>query len=166
MFSRLGKFVTAHPWRVIGTWIVAAAVIVVFAPGLPTSTNESDFLPRHYESIQAQNVRTESFPAAFSPSVVAVFHRSDWKKLSKADSTSVERIASALRRQKLPQVERVAVGAPSPNGLVQTVSVQMPQMTMGNQLVLFDAVKAFRTSLRADSAGSCLLYTSPSPRDR
>ncbi len=157
MFSRLGKFVTAHPWRVIGTWIAAAAVIVAFAPGLPTSTNESDFLPRHYESIQAQNVRTESFPAAFSPSVVAVFHRSDWKKLSKADSASVERIASALRGQKLPQVERVAIGAPSPNGLVQTVSVQMPQMTMGNQLVLFDAVKAFRTSLRADSAGSGLI---------
>ncbi|HEY5478157.1 MAG TPA: MMPL family transporter [Gaiellaceae bacterium] len=157
MFSRLGKLVTAHPWRVIGIWIAAAVVIVAFAPGLPTSTNESDFLPRHYESIKAQNVRTESFPAAFSPSVVAVFHRSDWKKLSKANSASVQRIASKLRGQKLPQVERIVVGAPSPNGLVQTVSVQMPQMTMGNQLVLFDAVKALRTSLRADNAGSGLV---------
>jgi RND superfamily putative drug exporter len=157
MFSRLGKLVTAHPWRVIGIWIAAAVVIVAFAPGLPTSTNESDFLPRHYESIKAQNIRTESFPAAFSPSVVAVFHRSDWKKLSKADTASVQRIAGKLRGQKLPQVERIVVGAPSPNGLVQTVSVQMPQMTMGNQLVLFDAVKALRTSLRADNAGSGLV---------
>jgi len=33
MFTRLGKFVTAHPWHVIGTWIVAAVVIVAFAPG-------------------------------------------------------------------------------------------------------------------------------------
>src|ERR1035437_2635170 len=157
MFSRLGKLVTAHPWRVIGIWIAAAVLILPVAPGLPTSTNESDFLPRHYESIKAQNIRTESFPAAFSPSVVAVFHRSDWKKLSKADTASVQRIAGKLRGQKLPQVERIVVGAPSPNGLVQTVSVSMPQMTMGTQLVLFDAVKALRTSLRADNAGSGLV---------
>ncbi|MGA9761379.1 MAG: MMPL family transporter [Gaiellaceae bacterium] len=156
MFARLGKFVTAHPWHVIGTWIAAAVVIVAFAPGLPTSSDESDFLPRHYESIQAQNVRTESFPAAFSPSVVAVFHRSDWKKLTSADSASVKRVASTLRKQKLPQVERIVVGEPSPNGLVQTVSVQMPQLTMSNQLTLFDAVKALRHGLRTAGAGSKL----------
>ena len=48
MFARLGGLVTAHPWRVIAVWVAAGAVIVAFAPGLPTSSNESDFLPRHY----------------------------------------------------------------------------------------------------------------------
>jgi RND superfamily putative drug exporter len=157
MFARLGKFVTGHPWQVIGIWIVAAAVIVSLSPSLPSSSNESDFLPRHYESIRAQDVRTRSFPSAFSPAVVAVFHRADWKKLTAADSATVRRIASDLRRQKLPQVERLVVAAPSPNHLVQTLSVQMPQMTMGNQLVQFDAVKTLRKSLRAATAGSGLV---------
>ena len=157
MFARLGKLVTTHPWWVIGAWLAGAAVIVAFAPALPSSSNESDFLPRHYESIRAQDVRTKSFPSAFSPSVVAVFHRPDWKKLTAGDSANVRRIATTLRRQQLPQVEQVVVGRPSPNRLVQTLSVRMPEMTMGNQLVLFDAVKALRTSLRAETAGTGLV---------
>jgi RND superfamily putative drug exporter len=156
MFARLGRFVTAHPWYVIGTWIAAAVVIVAFAPALPTSSDESDFLPRHYESIRAQAVRAESFPAAFSPSVVAVFHRSDWKKLTEADSASLQRIAREVRQQKLPQVERLVVGEPSPNRLVQTVSVQMPQLTMGNEDRLYAAVKVLRQSLRAATEGNGL----------
>lgn len=51
MFKRLARLVVHHPWRVIAVWIVAAAVIVATAPALPTSTEQSDFLPRHYESI-------------------------------------------------------------------------------------------------------------------
>ncbi len=156
MFAHLGRFVTTHPWRVIAAWIVAGAAIAAFAPSLPTSSNESDFLPRHYESIRAQDVRTKSFPSAFTPSVVAVFHRADWQKLTPADSASVREIAVELRGRHLPQVERLVVGTPSANRLVQTLTVGMPQMTMGNQLRLFDAVEALRASLRSATAGSGL----------
>jgi RND superfamily putative drug exporter len=153
----LGEVVTAHPWRVIGVWLAAVAAIVAFAPGLPTSSDESDFLPRHYESIRAQDLRNEKFPAAFTPSVVAVFHRPDWKPLTAADSTNVQQIADAVRKQRLPQVRQVVVGPPSPNKLVQTVSVGMPQMTMGNQQTLFDATKTLRQTLSAATAGSHLV---------
>jgi RND superfamily putative drug exporter len=157
VFSRLGKVVTAHPWRVIGVWIVAIAAIVVLAPGLPTSSQESDFLPSHYESIRAQQLHDAKFPAAFSPSVVAVFHRADWKPLTAADSANVRRVAAAVKRERLPNVQRVVVGAPAPNKLVQTVSVQMPQMTQGNQDTLFDATKTLRQKLDAATDGTNLV---------
>ncbi|HET7043330.1 MAG TPA: MMPL family transporter [Gaiellaceae bacterium] len=156
MFARLGTVVTAHPWRVIGVWIAAAAAIVAFSPGLPTTSDESDFLPRHYESIRAESVRSESFPAAFSPSVVVVFHRSDGRALAAGNSRDVRRIAAGVREAKLPLIERVVVAPPSPNRLVQTVSVQMPDMTASNQDDLFDATKALRQHLERSTAGTAL----------
>lgn len=157
VFGRLGALVTAHPWRVIVVWLVVAGVIVAVSPGLPTSSNESDFLPRHYESIRAQDVRNAKFPAAFAPSVIAVFHRGDWQPLTAADSSTVRRIATTVQAKRLPQVERVLVGRPAPNGLVQTLSIQMPDMTPGNQNTLFDAVKALRRSLTQATAGTGLV---------
>jgi RND superfamily putative drug exporter len=156
MFVRLGSSVSSHPWRVIVAWIVAAIAIVALSPGLPTSSDESDFLPRHYESIRAQDVRDQSFPSAFSPSVVIVFHRTDGKALSAADSADVQRIANGVERRHLPQIQRVVVGKPSPNRLVQTVSVQMPDMTPSNQDTLFDAVKGLRQHLERATAGTGL----------
>lgn len=156
MFTRLGMQVTAHPWRVIAIWVVAAAVIVAFSPGLPTTSDESEFLPRHYESIRAQEARTESFPTAFSPSVVVVFHRTDGKPLTAADSRGVRRIAADVRDRKLPLIERLVAGAPSPNRLVQTVGVQMPDMTPSNQDELFGAVKSLRKNLKQATAGTAL----------
>ena len=44
-----------HPWRVIALWIVAAIAIIATAPALPTTTNESSFLPSSYESIRAMS---------------------------------------------------------------------------------------------------------------
>ena len=157
MFVRLGRLVTAHPWRVIAVWLAAVVAIVALAPSLPTSSDESDFLPRHYESIRAQALRDTKFPAAFTPSVVAVFHRTDWKPLTKADSANVRRIADAITTQRLPQVQRLVVGPTSPNKLVQTVSIGMPQMTMGNQQTLFDATKTLRQQLSAATAGTHLV---------
>lgn len=154
MFERLGQAVTAHPWRVIGLWVVAAVVIAVVSPGLPKSSSESDFLPHHYESIQAQDVRDASFPTAFSPSVVIVFHRADWGKLTAADPRAVDRIAAELRAAKLPEIKRLVVGKRSSNRLVQTVSVQMPDMTPGNQNRLFDATTALRHTLPRLTAGT------------
>src|SRR5581483_8583535 len=53
--------------------------------------------------------------------------------------------------------ERVVVGSPSDNRLVQTVSVQMPDMTPGNQDELFDATTALRKTLDRLTAGTGLV---------
>ena len=156
MFGRLGGAVVAHPWRVIGLWVVAAVVIVATAPSLPTTSQESDFLPRHYESIRAIALQDRAFPAAFTPSVVIVASRADGAKLSRADSSRVAKVAGTLTRRHLRDVERVVPGPPAPNRAVQTIGVQMPDLTPANQDALLDAVKALRGELRTLGRGSGL----------
>jgi RND superfamily putative drug exporter len=155
-FNSLGRVVVGHPWRVIAVWIVAAAAIVALSPGLPTTSDESDFLPRSYESIRAQDLRTERFPTAFSPAAVIVFTRADGGKLTAADAKTVDRIVAQARARKVPLVERIVANAASPNKLVQTASVQMPDMTASNQDDLFDGIKALRAALEQASAGTDL----------
>lgn len=144
MFARLGRIVVAHPWRVIGTWVIAAVVIVATAPALPTSTEQSDFLPRHYESIRADEVRQQAFPAAFTPSVILVATPARGGELTEQDSAALERLVDSLRAAKITNVERIELGPPAPNRSVQTAGVQMPELSPSNQEELFDAVAALR----------------------
>jgi hypothetical protein len=66
MFGYLGRLVAAHPWKVIAVWLAAFAVIVPFSPTLADVTNEdqTSFLPSTAESMQAQELAEEHFPAA------------------------------------------------------------------------------------------------------
>ena len=152
MFNRLARVVVGHPWRVIAVWIVAAIAIVATAPALPTSTQESDFLPRHYESIKAQAVHDEAFPSAFTPSVILVVTRPDGGRLTAADSAKVPQIAQAVKARAIPHVERVVAGPPAPNRLVQTVGVQMPDLSPSNQKGLFDSLATLRADLKPIAA--------------
>jgi RND superfamily putative drug exporter len=156
MFARLGRLIVAHPWRVIATWIIAAVVIVATAPALPTSSQESDFLPGHYESIQALDLQAKAFPAAFTPSVIVVVTREDGKALSAADSAKVKQLATGIEGRRIPNVQRVVAGEPSPNHLVQTVALQMPDLTQSNQDALMDSVERLRTELKPLVQGSGL----------
>src|SRR5215469_14066770 len=61
LFARLGRAVVYHPWRVIALWIVVAIAVIATNPGLPTTTNESSFLPSSYESIKAMNLQNQAF---------------------------------------------------------------------------------------------------------
>jgi RND superfamily putative drug exporter len=141
---------------VIATWIVAAVVIVATAPALPTTSQESDFLPSHYESIKALDLQADAFPAAFTPSVIVVVTREDGRALSDADSARVTQLASGIESRKIPNVERVVAGEPSPNRLVQTVAIQMPELMQSNQDALLDSVARLRAELPALVQGSGL----------
>jgi RND superfamily putative drug exporter len=156
MFARLGRAVVAHPWRVIAVWIVAAIVIVATAPALPTSSQESDFLPGHYESIKALELQDKAFPQAFTPSVIVVVTRADGKALSAADSAKVGELAKGIEARRIPNVERVVAGQPSPNKLVQTVALQMPDLTQSNQDALLDSVETLRADIKPLVQGSGL----------
>jgi hypothetical protein len=63
-FGGLGLAVVRHPWRVIALWAIAAIAVIATAPGLPTTSNESSFLPKDYESIRAANLQEQAFPQA------------------------------------------------------------------------------------------------------
>ena len=57
MFSALGRLASRRPWWIIATWIVFAGLVIAFAPKLTATQDQSDFLPDHYESIQAADLQ-------------------------------------------------------------------------------------------------------------
>lgn len=156
MFAWLGRVVVGHPWRVIGCWIIATIAIVALSPKLNSTSDESDFLPKHYESIQAQQVQSQAFPQAFTPSVIVVFQRTNGGKLTKADTARVAGIAKAVQGDHLTYVQRVIPGPPSKNRMVQTVGVQMTEMSASNQQAVIDSVKKLRSDLEKRVEGTGL----------
>ena len=156
MFYRLGRAVVGHPWRVIGAWVVAAVAIIGLSPKLATTSNEASFLPKHYQSVQAQDLQQKAFPTAAAPAAVVVFERADGKALTAADSAKVAAISSQLASKHIPTLGAFQVGKPSPNHLVQTIGVQMPNSSgqLTNQQV--DGVKTLRTDLASAVSGTDL----------
>jgi RND superfamily putative drug exporter len=159
-FAALGRFVTSHPWIVIAVWIIAAVAIVATAPALPTTTNEASFLPAKYESIKAQNLQNQAFPQAGkldAAAAIIVFARSDHGRLTPADKAKVASIASALNDRHIKNIVSVTAGPPSPNGLVQTAYVAMPNnLVNGSGTQAADAVKVLRADIKPLVSGAGL----------
>ncbi len=99
MFASLGRFVSRRPWYVIGAWVLLAVVVVALAPSLQTTTDESEFLPDHYESIKAAQVQADEFADSTTPAAILVFQREDDGELTEEDQQEVGRIAEELGPQ-------------------------------------------------------------------
>jgi RND superfamily putative drug exporter len=156
VFARLGRLVVHRPWWVIGAWVLLAIVVISTAPGLPKSTDESDALPRNYESIQAQTLGQQAFPTAFTPSMIVVFERADGAPLTTQDSAKIGQVVGDLGNKHLKDVDQIMPAQPSPNNLVQLSAVKMPQLSGGNSQELTNAAKEFRIQLQSLVAGSDL----------
>ncbi|TWG97083.1 RND superfamily putative drug exporter [Nocardioides sp. J9] len=96
MFAALGRFVTRFRWFVIAGWILLAAVVVSTAPALESTQDNSEFLPDHYESIQALQLQEEKFSDAFSPGAILVIEREDGAALTAEDQAEVGTFAQEL----------------------------------------------------------------------
>ena len=159
-FAWLGRTVVRHPWRVIALWIVAAVAIIATAPALPTTTNESSFLPSSYESIRAANLQDKAFPATgnvTSDAAIIVFARADSGRLTTADSTEIAGIATSLTGRHIRNIISYTPSAPSPNHLVQTISVAMPNaVANGTGTASADAVKTLRADIKPLMRGTGL----------
>ena len=86
--------------------------------------------------------------------MIVVVTRTDGKALSAADSSKVGDLAKGIEARKIPNVERVVPGQPSPNKLVQTVALQMPDQTQSNQDALLDSVETLRADIKPLVQGS------------
>jgi putative drug exporter of the RND superfamily len=156
MFFRLGRGVVRHPWLVIGLWIVAAVTIVGLAPKLAASSSESSFLPSHYQSVQAQNLQQSAFPTAAAPGAIVVFERADGGKLTAADSHLVQGIAGKLAADHIPALSTMQAGPPSANKLIQTISVQIPNVSGELTTAQTDAIGTLRSDLSSLVSGTNL----------
>ena len=159
-FAGLGRAVVRHPWRVIALWVIAAVAVIATSPGLPTTASESSFLPGSYESIRAANLQDQAFPQAghvTSSAAVIVFARADGGRLTGADSARIAAIAGSLGSRHIPDIMGITAGAPSPNRLVQTALVAMPDHVVnGSSTAGGDAVKVLRADIKPLMAGTGL----------
>ncbi|MBF6192841.1 MMPL family transporter [Nocardia sp. CDC186] len=154
MFARLGAVVVHNPWKVIGLWVLLAIAVVAAAPELKSTTDQSAFLPSHYESIQALELQQKAFPDSSAPAAIIVFARKDAAPLTDADAASVVSIGNGLREAQIKDVIGIQPTPPSQNRLVQIIAVQMTKVTNPNDTTQGDAVKALRKELKDRVAGT------------
>ncbi|MFI1914963.1 MMPL family transporter [Nocardia sp. NPDC020380] len=156
MFSRLGRFVVRFPWLVIAAWLIAIVAVVATAPKLTATTDQSDFLPSHYESIQAMDLQQKAFPNSTTPAALIVFERADGAPLTETDSATIQAAADQLAGQNIKDVTAIQATPPSENRLVQIAAVDMTKVTNPSDTRQSDAVKALRTALKQDVNGTDL----------
>jgi RND superfamily putative drug exporter len=158
MFVRLARLVVRHPWWTIGVWLVAAVAIIGFSPSLSTASDQGDFLPTTYESVQAIKVAEKAFPQQEATSALIVVKRTDGRPLSTVDTQKVGQVTQALQAKKPPAVSAFATGpqAVAPNKAVQIISVPMAGTTTSDQEKQSSAIKEIRTQLPAQFQGSGL----------
>ncbi len=155
VFKALGRFVSSKPWWVIGAWLIVAVAVVATAPKLTTTSDESEFLPAHYESIRAMTAQQKYFPAASSPGAIAVFQRSDGGKLTEADQAEVATIGKELGPQLGSKTFQPIVatsgqsGRPnlSPDGTVMFGVIPLADKATGYDAQSFDDAKSMRADL-------------------
>src|SRR4029450_6572544 len=100
----------------------------MFAPTIAdiTKTEQSDFLPRKYESIKAQDLGASAFTTGGGDtSASIVVKRADGGKLTNTDQQKVEALAQELTDAKIPSVLGTAAGPQtlSPNERIQLVNI-------------------------------------------
>jgi RND superfamily putative drug exporter len=162
MFAALGRFVTRFRWYVIAAWVVLAVLVVALAPALTSTQDESEFLPKHYESIRAAQIQQEEFPQQFQPGAIMVFDRTDGNELTAADSAKVAQIVSSLDtaikdESVLHKVFSTAVAQPpSENKLVQLGVVGLAKNQSGFDTPAMDAAKQLRKDAKPLVAGTGL----------
>ncbi len=130
MFGWLGRTVVRHPWWTIVAWLVAAAAAIALAPKLDTHSDQQDFLPTKYESIQAARLGEKAFPAGNQKisNEMMVVKRSDGQPLTTADQQKLGQIAQGLQAEHLPNITAVQTGpeALSQDHRVQIVGIPLP----------------------------------------
>ncbi|MCQ4044369.1 MMPL family transporter [Streptantibioticus rubrisoli] len=155
MFHRIGRTVVRHPIWTIVAWIIAAVAIVATAPSLPSNSDESSFLPKSYESIQAADLQSKAFPSAFTPSAIVLYSRTDGQKLTPADLKDAQHITGELGAKGIDQVQKVIPGPPSKDGKYDLALVQMDAKNAG-QPKQSDAAKTLRADAKQLAAGTHL----------
>ena len=166
MFASLGRLVSRHPWFVILGWIVVAVVVVVTAPKLAATSDQSEFLPSHYESIKAATLQQKAFPQQTTPGAIMVFDRKDGQPLTDADQADVQKVVGSLGKD-LPSVFQGAAAQPaSQNKLVQIGVIGMAKDKNAYDKPSMDAVKVLRKDAKPLVADTDLRlgFTGPAPQ--
>ncbi|RMI27667.1 MMPL family transporter [Nocardia stercoris] len=156
MFALMGRIAVNHPWKVIVLWVLAAVTVVGLAPKLSPTTDQSAFLPSHYESIEAMELQRQAFPDDTTPAALIVVERGDGSALTAKDSTAIADITNDLSGIGIKGVTGIQATSPSQNRLIQVIAVQMVKVTDPSDKTQTDAVKKLRDELKHKVDGTGL----------
>ena len=147
MFRALGKIAARRPWFVIAAWVIAAVGIVATAPALQSTQDQSEFLPRHYESVKALTLQQEAFPERGEIGAIVVFDREDGSQLTEEDQAAVADIAESLNSEEYDNLGTATVAPVSENGLVQAIFVTVQPGKNAFDVAAMDDAKKLRDDL-------------------
>ncbi|WP_232680761.1 MMPL family transporter [Nocardioides sp. R-C-SC26] len=164
MFAALGRLASRRPWYVIGAWIILAVVVVALAPKLEPTTDQADFLPRHYESIKAFEAQAEAFPDANSTvGAIVVFDRTDGGEMTDADLATANEIAAGLSLGDALDAVQAPVPAqpdvlaiPSEDRSIAYSIISLAEDATGYDPAEFDSIVDLRDDLAAATDGTDL----------
>lgn len=158
MLQKLGTFITKWRWIVIAVWVIAAGVIINFSPKLAdvSSTDQSSFLPSHYESVEAQKISEKYFASSRGASAMVIFKREDGQKLTTSDQDEIIQTMRTIDNADLPKVVAAASDRSqvSSNGKLQLGIVQLNGTAQDTKVI--DAVKDLRSKLQDELSSSSL----------
>src|SRR3954462_10432999 len=130
VFGWLGRTVVRHPWWTIVAWVIAAAAAIALAPKLDTHSDQQDFLPTKYESVQAGTTAHRAFPSGSTKTTneMMVVKRSDGQTLTTADQQKIAQTATSLQAKHIPNVTAALTGPPAlaRDHRGQIIAVPMP----------------------------------------
>jgi putative drug exporter of the RND superfamily len=153
-FARLGRFVVAHPWRIITAWVVAAILLtLVVSPNGPVdpasvkSNDQENFLPAKDESARAHAIGSQAFPEPDGATATLVVTRADKGPLTAADSARVQKLTKRLAAADIPNVASVTS---TPSDVSANRKVQLGTVVLAKE-ASDPVVPAAVTDLRKDT---------------
>ncbi|MGP4026756.1 MMPL family transporter [Actinomadura sp. 3N407] len=155
MFARLARFVVRHPWWTIAAWLVTAVLVITLSPKLTTESDQGEFLPSGYESVQATEIAEKAFPEQAGLTSLIVVQRTDGGKITPADSAKIAETAKNLTAKDYPTVQGFTTGpeAVAPNKSIQLISVPMEMVAGDAALDQSQAIKDIRAELPKQLGG-------------
>jgi RND superfamily putative drug exporter len=154
--QRFSDFIVSKRWWIISAWLLAAILIVSLSPSLSSveSNNQSSFLPKGYESVEAINVAKKLSPNSQDGTDTVVFTNTSGTALTASDRATITKVVHTLSNEHLTHVMSITT---SSQELAPNHKVQLGQITYsGNaqDTVTIDAVKTVRDAFSNQLHGS------------
>jgi RND superfamily putative drug exporter len=126
----------------------------MFHPSTATVTNQADFLPHHYESIQATDLTAKAFPQQQNVAATLLFDHADGTQLTKSDLTKINGIAKNLKLGNAFST----IGSPLPGKGQKAVivNIDFASGVTGQDASQYNQIQPLRDELAHDVAGTDL----------
>ena len=159
--KKFAEFIVKRRWWILAVWLIAAVAIIGLSPKLSSiqSNDQSGFLPKNYESIQAMQVAKKISSVSENPTDIIVFKSKTNAVLSDTDLAKINQTILALNSQKLNRVVGIVS---SPEQLAPNHKVLLAQVIYSGKQEdkdTLNAVKLVRDALDKQLAGSQLSAT-------